>query len=179
MKCKRKKGTGGFTLMELMVVVAISSIVLTGLVQWMNIMRKSWQDAALALEQTTMENRLFTRVVRGGFGYGTGLQSAVDVALDQDAARGVNILYSTSDGGFFAIHFMPDGSVRQVRQQNATPWWSGGNIIEERSMGRKGRFRITNATLFNSQLVLDYMAETKFGELVHNKPGHLAWKLRI
>lgn len=174
-----RKRRRGFTLMELMIATALTSIALAGMAHWMGVVRTNWQEALEIGALVQSKKVLNMRLVRGGFGYGSGLQSAVPpVELVEDGTYGINIIYHNYNNEYYAIQIANSGEVYQRHQNSENPWWDDG-FSEFSRVTENALVKQADARLENNKLILDYVLEVDSSDFAKaSLPKRFTWTFR-
>jgi len=169
-----KNGSKGFTLLEVMIAVSLSSIVLGGTVMFLGFMRERWQDASRVVERVEATRVLNEQLIRGSLGRGSGMQGAIPVRLD-DNSRGLSFIYQSSVG-YYAVLFAPDGSVYMAKQLGASP--SDYDASTQKRIGAAAEKRTVVGSSFNGrELNIDYVLETETYSL-RPQTNRFSWAFR-
>ena len=168
----------GYTLLELMVAVSIGSIAIAGMGQMMFVLRTNWNDAETALGVARGNETFNERMVRGGLGFGSGLQAAVWANVHKETDGNLHLVYRNGDGSYFDVHFDPSGRVAWVQQADATPWWkAGGSKVETRSW-QGSKVVVKDLRKTGSMVSIDYALQVRRGQHWVERPGRFQWMLR-
>lgn len=175
-KVGARKRCRGFTLLEVMIVLSLTTVVLGGTLVYLSFVRERWQDASRVAEQVRGTHRLNERLIRGGLGRGSGMQGAVPVLLDDDETRGVSIVYENS-GSHYAVLFAPDGQVYSGKMNGNSPWWVGGWSEHKLLSNLTERRTVVDASLVDGELTIDYVLETETHSL-RAQTNQFSWAFR-
>lgn len=173
----------GFTLIELMVALSVGSIAITGISGMLFSLRYTWNEAAYTLDINTQEDMFQDLLIRGGFGYGTGLQSArtkpVLYSYDDNGETVWTVVYENGNSDYYAVHFGADKKVGLIKQTNSHVWWSNdGSKIEERVLD-DCQITILNISQNSTVLIIDYTIEVQVGDSWCDKKGQFYWGFRL
>lgn len=173
----------GFTLIELMVALSVGSIAIGGISNMLFSLRYTWNEAASTLDLNTDEGLFQDRLIRGGFGYGTGLQSAkakpVLYSFDDGGETAWTVVYENGNNNFYAVHFGADQTVRLIKQADSHVWWSAkGSKVEERVLDDL-QIQILNISQNGTVLMMDYSIKVQVGDSWCDKKGQFSWGFRL